>query len=73
MGEGDFIILDDIPISTIELPEGRFLTFPDISLPEKHDNQFKVNFVRQFLSSQVITKLRSLKFPAIKTPFVLLI
>ena len=34
LGEGDFIMSDKIPISTIELPEGRFQTFPDISLPE---------------------------------------
>ena len=35
LGEGDFIMFDEIPLSTIELPEGRFQTFPDISLPEK--------------------------------------
>ena len=33
--EGDFIIFDKIPISTIKLPEGRFQTFPDISLSEE--------------------------------------
>ena len=33
--EGDFIIFDEIPISTIKLPEGRFQTFSDISLSEK--------------------------------------
>ena len=34
LGEGDFIIIDEIPISTIKLPEGRFQTFHDISLSE---------------------------------------
>ena len=33
--ERDFIMFDGIPLSTIELPEGRFQLFPDISLPEK--------------------------------------
>ena len=32
---GDFIMFDEIPISTIELPVGRFHRFPDISLPVK--------------------------------------
>ena len=32
LGEGDFIMFDEIPISTIKLPEGRFQTFHDISL-----------------------------------------
>ena len=31
-GKGDFIIFDEIPISTIELSKGRFQTFPDIYL-----------------------------------------
>ena len=31
LGEGDFMF-NDIPISTLKLPEGRFHTFPDISL-----------------------------------------
>ena len=35
LGEGDFIIIDEIPISTIKLPEGRFQTFHDISLSEE--------------------------------------
>ena len=35
LGEGDFIMFDEIPISTIKLPEGRFQTFPDISLSEE--------------------------------------
>ena len=35
LGESDFIMFDEIPISTIELIEGRFQTFPDISLSEK--------------------------------------
>ena len=34
LGEGDFIMFDEIPISTIKLPEGRFQTFHDISLSE---------------------------------------
>ena len=34
LGEGDFILFDEIPISTTKLPEGRFQTFPDISLCE---------------------------------------
>ena len=34
-GRGDFIMFDEISISTIELPDGRFQTFPDISLLEK--------------------------------------
>ena len=33
--KGDFIIFHEITISTVELPEGRFQTFPDIFLPEK--------------------------------------
>ena len=33
--EGDFIMFDEIPISTIKLPEGRFQTSPDISLSEE--------------------------------------
>ena len=32
LGEGYFIMFDEIPISTIKLPEGRFQTFHDISL-----------------------------------------
>ena len=35
LGEGDFIIFDEIPISTIKLLEGRFQTFHDISLSEE--------------------------------------
>ena len=35
MWEGDFIMFDEIPISTIKLPEGRFQTFLDISLSEE--------------------------------------
>ena len=35
LGEGDFIIFAEIPISTIKLPEGRFQTFHDISLSEE--------------------------------------
>ena len=35
LGEGDFIMFDEIPISTIKLPEGRFQTFHDISLSEE--------------------------------------
>ena len=35
MGEGDFIMFDEIPISTIILSEGRFQTFHDISLSEE--------------------------------------
>ena len=35
LGEGDFILVDEIPISTIKLPEGRFQTFHDISLSEE--------------------------------------
>ena len=35
LGEGDFIMLDEIPITTIKLPEGRFQTFHDISLSEE--------------------------------------
>ena len=35
LGERDFIIFYDIPISTIELLEGRFKIIPDISLLEK--------------------------------------
>ena len=31
---GDFIMFDEIPISTIKLPERRFQTFHDISLSE---------------------------------------
>ena len=34
LGEGDFIMFDEIPTSTIKLPEGRFQTFHDISLSE---------------------------------------
>ena len=30
LGERDFIMFDEIPVSTIELPNGRFQTFPDI-------------------------------------------
>ena len=33
--EGDFIMFDEISISTIQLPEGRFQTFHDISQPEE--------------------------------------
>ena len=32
---GDFIMFDEIPISTIKLPEERFQTFHDISLSEE--------------------------------------
>ena len=32
--ERDFIMFDEISISTIDLPEGRLQTFPDISLPD---------------------------------------
>ena len=35
LGEGDFIMFDEIPISTLKLPEGRFQTFHDISLSEE--------------------------------------
>ena len=35
LGEGDFIMFYEIPISTIKLPEERFLTFPDISLSKE--------------------------------------
>ena len=35
LGEGDFIMFDEIPISTIKLSEGRFKTFNDISLSEE--------------------------------------
>ena len=35
LGEGDFIMFDEIPISTINLPEGRFQTFHDISLSKE--------------------------------------
>ena len=35
MVEGDFIMFDDISISTVELLEGRFQTFLDIILAEK--------------------------------------
>ena len=35
LGEGDFLMFDEIPISTIKLPEGRFQTFHDISLSEE--------------------------------------
>ena len=31
-GKGDPIMIINIPILTIKLPEGRFQTFPDISL-----------------------------------------
>ena len=46
----DFILLDKIPVSTIELPQRRFHTFLDISLPEKlfgnlHSSE-KITFVR---------------------------
>ena len=30
VGEGDFIMFDEIPILTIKLPERQFQTFPDI-------------------------------------------
>ena len=33
--ERDFIMFDDIPISIIKLSEGRFQTFPEISLSEE--------------------------------------
>ena len=36
LGEGDFIIFDEIPISTIKLHEGRFQTFPDIPAGEAY-------------------------------------
>ena len=35
LGEVDFIIFDEIPISTTQLPEGRIQTFHDISLSEE--------------------------------------
>ena len=36
LGEGGgFIMLDEIPILTIQLPAGQFQMFPDISLPEE--------------------------------------
>ena len=35
LGKGDFIMIYEILVSTIELPYGRFQTYPDISLPEK--------------------------------------
>ena len=35
LGEGDFRMFNEIPISTIKLPEGRFQTFPDIYLSEE--------------------------------------
>ena len=35
LGEGDFIMFDDIPISTIKLSKGRLQTFPDISLSKE--------------------------------------
>ena len=35
LGEGDFKKFDEIPISTIKLPEGRFQTFHNKSLSEK--------------------------------------
>ena len=33
--QGDFIMFDEIPISTIKLPEGRFQTFHGVSLSEE--------------------------------------
>ena len=35
LGEGDFIMFDEIPLSTIKLSEGRFQTFHDLSLSEE--------------------------------------
>ena len=35
LGEGDFIMFEEIPISTIKLPGGRFQTFDDISMSEE--------------------------------------
>ena len=35
LGESDFIMFVEIPISTIKLPEGRFQTFHDISVSEE--------------------------------------
>ena len=35
MGEGDFIMFDEIPISTIKLHVGRFQTFLEIFLSEE--------------------------------------
>ena len=35
LGERDFIKFDDIPISTIKIPEGRFQTSHDLSLSEE--------------------------------------
>ena len=35
LGKADFIMFDEIPISTIKLPEGRFQTFHDIPLSEE--------------------------------------
>ena len=35
-GEGDFILFDKIHVSTIELSNRQFQTFPDISLTEAY-------------------------------------
>ena len=49
-GKGDFIMFDEIPISTIKLPEGRFQTFHDISLSEelrwKSRRSYNKTFIR---------------------------
>ena len=39
------MMFDEIPISAIELPEGRFQTFPDKSLPGKLTLNFLVEKV----------------------------
>ena len=52
LGEGDFKLFDEIPLSAIELPEGRIQTFPDISLPEKltWNSRMKVKLIGQCFS-----------------------
>ena len=35
LGKTDYLMFDEIPISTMKLPEGRFQTFHDISLSEE--------------------------------------
>ena len=39
LGEGDFKIFDETPISTIELPDRRFQTISDIFLAKKNEFQ----------------------------------
>ena len=49
LGDGDSIMFDEIPISTIELPERQFQTFPDISLLEKlHESHttLRIKFIK---------------------------